>query len=66
MPWSLGVREGLGSESQVCLWWGVGPGSRKPGNAIQSLEGLATIMNGPGHRAQHQMDYVFNKCLLNE
>lgn len=43
VPWSLGVWEELGSESQMGLWWDVGIGSRKPVNAIHSLENLATI-----------------------
>lgn len=46
MPWFLGVWEGLGSESQMGLRWDVGIGSRKPVNAINSLENLATI-DGP-------------------
>lgn len=48
-----GVREGWGSESHVGLW--LGAGSRKPVNAIQSLEILATI-NHPWHRGWHQLD----------
>lgn len=65
VPWFLGVWEGLGSESQMGLRWDVGIGSRKPVNAINSLENLATI-DGPWHRVWHQMDYVLNKCLRNE